>query len=137
MIRNVATCAVTHSRLPLARPLHVAASRHGPTTTRQLSGTLHRTDLRVLDDMTVWLLTWDSHHLMIGIDDLTGSDALFAAWICKRQHSAAHRRPGCRAHVQSAATLPADLRRGGLRCALTQPPRADHPYPPAVGEQPP
>lgn len=89
MTRNVATCAaLPHPRFPDARPPHVAASRHGPTTTLQLSGTLHRVDLRVLDDMTVWLLTWDSHHLVIGIDDLTGSDALFAAWICKRQHSA-------------------------------------------------
>jgi hypothetical protein len=89
MLRSVAGCtAIPRQRSPRARPLHVAASRHGPTTTLQLSGSLHPVDLRVLDDMTVWLLTWDSHRLVVDIDDLTGSDALFTAWICKRQRSA-------------------------------------------------
>lgn len=89
MLRSVAGCtAIPRQRSPRARPLHVAASRHGPTTTLHLSGPLHPVDLRVLDDMTVWLLTWDSHRLVIDIDDLTGSDALFTTWICKRQRSA-------------------------------------------------
>jgi hypothetical protein len=89
MVRNVAACApVAHPRLPYVRRLHIAAGCDGPTTTLQLSGSLRRVDVRVLDDMTVWLLTWDSHHLVIDIDDLTGSDALFTAWICKRQRSA-------------------------------------------------
>jgi len=68
-----------------SQALQVTARRSGTSTMLRLRGSLGWSELPLLDEMTDWLLIWSDRQLVIDIDDLTGSDTLFATWLRHRQ----------------------------------------------------
>jgi len=86
MTRNAARpIAMSCRRSPPSQALWVTAKRNGTTTALQLRGSLDWSELPLLDEMTDWLLIWSDRRLVVDIDRLSGSDALFATWIRHRQ----------------------------------------------------